>query len=108
MWHHFVDTTTPTAPNEMRLDKFQLGLKSVDQYLNIKLDNAEAVDMDRWPHLVRQNATFKILCDGGLGLMNLAVLDKRHVHPRQRGALRAPAVGRRRHSVARGRDAEGD
>jgi U6 snRNA-associated Sm-like protein LSm2 len=29
-------------------------LKSVDQYLNIKLDNAEAVDEVRWPHLVRQ------------------------------------------------------
>lgn len=28
-------------------------LKSVDQYLNIKLDNAEAVDELRWPHLVR-------------------------------------------------------
>lgn len=28
-------------------------LKSVDQYLNIKLDNAEAVDEMRWPHLVR-------------------------------------------------------
>lgn len=28
-------------------------LKSVDQYLNIKLDNAEAVDEVRWPHLVR-------------------------------------------------------
>ena len=27
-------------------------LKSVDQYLNIKLDNAEAVDELRWPHLV--------------------------------------------------------
>jgi small nuclear ribonucleoprotein (snRNP)-like protein len=27
-------------------------LKSVDQYLNIKLDNAEAVDEMRWPHLV--------------------------------------------------------
>ena len=108
MWHHFVDTTTPTAPNEMRLDKFRGTLKSVDQYLNIKLDNAEAVDMERWPHLARQDATFKILCDGGLGLMNMAVLDKRHVHPRQRGALRAPAVGRRRHSVARGRDAEGN
>lgn len=27
-------------------------LKSVDQYLNIKLDNAEAVDEIRWPHLV--------------------------------------------------------
>ncbi|KAL5116256.1 hypothetical protein ACEQ8H_005814 [Pleosporales sp. CAS-2024a] len=26
-------------------------LKSVDQYLNIKLDNAEAVDEMRWPHL---------------------------------------------------------
>ncbi|CAA9964481.1 u6 snrna-associated sm-like protein lsm2 [Alternaria burnsii] len=26
-------------------------LKSVDQYLNIKLDNAEAVDELRWPHL---------------------------------------------------------
>ncbi|KAJ4335493.1 hypothetical protein N0V95_008890 [Ascochyta clinopodiicola] len=26
-------------------------LKSVDQYLNIKLDNAEAVDEIRWPHL---------------------------------------------------------
>ncbi|KAF1925343.1 verprolin [Didymella exigua CBS 183.55] len=26
-------------------------LKSVDQYLNIKLDNAEAVDEVRWPHL---------------------------------------------------------
>lgn len=32
-------------------------LKSVDQYLNIKLDNAEAVDEVRWPHLVRQYAT---------------------------------------------------
>jgi small nuclear ribonucleoprotein (snRNP)-like protein len=30
-------------------------LKSVDQYLNIKLDNAEAVDEIRWPHLVRYN-----------------------------------------------------
>jgi len=28
-------------------------LKSVDQYLNIKLDNAEATDELRWPHLVR-------------------------------------------------------
>jgi small nuclear ribonucleoprotein (snRNP)-like protein len=28
-------------------------LKSVDQYLNIKLDNAEATDEMRWPHLVR-------------------------------------------------------
>jgi U6 snRNA-associated Sm-like protein LSm2 len=28
-------------------------LKSVDQYLNIKLDNAEATDEHRWPHLVR-------------------------------------------------------
>ncbi|USP77315.1 hypothetical protein yc1106_04589 [Curvularia clavata] len=28
-------------------------LKSVDQYLNIKLDNAEAVDELRWPHLIR-------------------------------------------------------
>lgn len=28
-------------------------LKSVDQYLNIKLDNAEAVDELKWPHLVR-------------------------------------------------------
>jgi small nuclear ribonucleoprotein (snRNP)-like protein len=27
-------------------------LKSVDQYLNIKLDNAEATDEARWPHLV--------------------------------------------------------
>lgn len=27
-------------------------LKSVDQYLNIKLDNAEATDEMRWPHLV--------------------------------------------------------
>lgn len=27
-------------------------LKSVDQYLNIKLDNAEAVDETKWPHLV--------------------------------------------------------
>jgi U6 snRNA-associated Sm-like protein LSm2 len=27
-------------------------LKSVDQYLNIKLDNAEATDEGRWPHLV--------------------------------------------------------
>merc|ERR1712137_1534010 len=26
-------------------------LKSVDQYLNIKLDNAEAVDELKWPHL---------------------------------------------------------
>lgn len=30
-------------------------LKSVDQYLNIKLDNAEAVDEMRWPHLVRKS-----------------------------------------------------
>lgn len=27
-------------------------LKSVDQYLNIKLDNAEATDEGKWPHLV--------------------------------------------------------
>lgn len=31
-------------------------LKSVDQYLNIKLDNAEAVDEMRWPHLVSDYA----------------------------------------------------
>jgi small nuclear ribonucleoprotein (snRNP)-like protein len=31
-------------------------LKSVDQYLNIKLDNAEAVDELRWPHLVRRHS----------------------------------------------------
>jgi U6 snRNA-associated Sm-like protein LSm2 len=33
-------------------------LKSVDQYLNIKLDNAEAVDELRWPHLVRLYTSF--------------------------------------------------
>jgi small nuclear ribonucleoprotein (snRNP)-like protein len=32
-------------------------LKSVDQYLNIKLDNAEAVDELRWPHLVRRHSS---------------------------------------------------
>ena len=41
-------------------------LKSVDQYLNIKLDNAEAVDEVRWPHLVRQiprtNTRARITC----------------------------------------------
>ena len=39
-------------------------LKSVDQYLNIKLDNAEAVDEMRWPHLVRQ---FPMVCRFGVG-----------------------------------------
>jgi U6 snRNA-associated Sm-like protein LSm2 len=34
-------------------------LKSVDQYLNIKLDNAEATDELKWPHLVRRRS-----CDG--------------------------------------------
>ena len=28
-------------------------LKSVDQYLNIKLDDAEVTDERKWPHLVR-------------------------------------------------------
>ncbi|KAF2727261.1 U6 snRNA-associated Sm-like protein LSm2 [Polyplosphaeria fusca] len=27
-------------------------LKSVDQYLNIKLDNATTTDESRWPHLI--------------------------------------------------------
>lgn len=35
-------------------------LKSVDQYLNIKLDNAEATDELRWPHLVRPNYPSRI------------------------------------------------
>jgi small nuclear ribonucleoprotein (snRNP)-like protein len=38
-------------------------LKSVDQYLNIKLDNAEAVDEMRWPHLVRSSSTYKTMCE---------------------------------------------
>ena len=29
-------------------------LKSVDQFLNIKLDNIEVVDLERHPHLVRE------------------------------------------------------
>lgn len=29
-------------------------LKSVDQFLNIKLDDAETTDGARWPHLVRE------------------------------------------------------
>ncbi|KAJ8109055.1 hypothetical protein OPT61_g7732 [Boeremia exigua] len=35
-------------------------LKSVDQYLNIKLDNAEAVDEVRWPHLGQPDWTGKM------------------------------------------------
>jgi small nuclear ribonucleoprotein (snRNP)-like protein len=34
-------------------------LKSVDQYLNIKLDNAEATDEARWPHLVSWSANLR-------------------------------------------------
>ncbi|KAF2750950.1 hypothetical protein M011DRAFT_474433 [Sporormia fimetaria CBS 119925] len=33
-------------------------LKSVDQYLNIKLDNAEATDEGKWPHLVSTKDMF--------------------------------------------------
>ncbi|KAF2789936.1 U6 snRNA-associated Sm-like protein LSm2 [Melanomma pulvis-pyrius CBS 109.77] len=33
-------------------------LKSVDQYLNIKLDNAEATDETRWPHLCSTSDMF--------------------------------------------------
>jgi small nuclear ribonucleoprotein (snRNP)-like protein len=36
-------------------------LKSVDQYLNIKLDNAEAVDELRWPHLVCLHSPISLL-----------------------------------------------
>lgn len=36
-------------------------LKSVDQYLNIKLDNAEATDELRWPHLVCNALTIYLM-----------------------------------------------
>ncbi|KAF2174987.1 Sm-like ribonucleoprotein [Zopfia rhizophila CBS 207.26] len=33
-------------------------LKSVDQFLNIKLDNAEVVEEGRWPHLISTKDMF--------------------------------------------------
>jgi small nuclear ribonucleoprotein (snRNP)-like protein len=50
-------------------------LKSVDQYLNIKLDNAEAVDELRWPHLVRRHSLY---CDGCV--LHLGACAKVHVY----------------------------
>lgn len=35
-------------------------LKSVDQYLNIKLDEISVVDEIKYPHLVRSSATTKL------------------------------------------------
>jgi U6 snRNA-associated Sm-like protein LSm2 len=49
-------------------------LKSVDQYLNIKLDNAEAVDELRWPHLVRRSPPATTTPQDGRGMFRRRVL----------------------------------
>jgi small nuclear ribonucleoprotein (snRNP)-like protein len=76
-------------------------LKSVDQYLNIKLDNAEAVDEMRWPHLVRHKLT-QGLYGQSTDLMAIAVLDKRHVHPRLGSQIRAPPLRSGRYGAVGG------
>ena len=48
---------TVELKNEVRI---RGTLKSVDQYLNIKLDHAEAEDGGRWPHLVGRLAFFSL------------------------------------------------
>lgn len=62
-------------------------LKSVDQYLNIKLDNAEAVDELRWPHLVRSTPLY-VCCCGTCSRETNAVLGREMERERERATAR--------------------
>ena len=64
-------------------------LKSVDQYLNIKLDDIQVVEELKYPHLV--SASLRISFGTAADLSNYLELCQEHVHSRISRAIRALA-----------------
>jgi small nuclear ribonucleoprotein (snRNP)-like protein len=69
-------------------------LKSVDQYLNIKLDDIQVVEELKYPHLVstRAQAQEAFNCVGGIHgepllMMGLIVIGQECFHQRERGQI---------------------
>ena len=108
-------------------------LKSVDQYLNIKLDDIQVVEEVRWPHLVGRirvhvgrrglgsRVKDELEWDGGVGRSTLHMISRETqlicyasslvfrqecVHPRERGEIRASTWCGGRYGVAGGRHTE--
>jgi small nuclear ribonucleoprotein (snRNP)-like protein len=81
-------------------------LKSVDQYLNIKLDDIQVVEELKYPHLVSAGAGMMLLflesgCDKQLADHFLAVFGEECFHQRKCSQIRTSARGRRGHSSVR-------
>lgn len=98
MFSAFKTLTGQTVTIELKNDlAIQGTLKSVDQFLNFKLDDIRVLDQARFPHMVSGDAHASSRADGG----------QVDVHPRVSRALRAHTACCYRHAAARGRDSPG-
>lgn len=81
-------------------------LKSVDQYLNIKLDDIGVLEEVRYPHMVSWQLCGVLLAGlrdkNVLTVCEMLVFRQERVHKRERGALR-PSTGCRCRYCASGR-----